>query len=119
MKILASATALAWLIVTGAVMAGEPVFTDFDGRRWAIEDRLYPEGWTVVMSECPICNEEVGQLIRFHRNHPRGAVILGVALDGLPRAPRRTELHRSPPRQFPQPDYRRGRRGRVLLPVHR
>jgi len=84
MKIPPNAFLLVWVLFNGAA-AGQSTFTDFDGRPSDLGKRLYPEAWTVVMlwhSECHICNEEVGELIRFHgRNQPR-AGILGVSLDG-------------------------------------
>ncbi len=84
METASKAIVLGWLLLSQAV-AGPSTFTDFDGTPRELSEALYPGAWTVVMlwhSECHVCNEEVGELIRFHAANQPGAGMLGVALDG-------------------------------------
>lgn len=79
---------LALLGAAAAVQAGMPgVVQDFDGGYHLLEERIAPDKWTLLAlwrSDCHVCNEEIDEIIRFHRaNAASRAVVLGLALDGM------------------------------------
>jgi hypothetical protein len=60
---------------------------DFDGGYHLLEEKIVTGRWTLLAlwrSDCHVCNEEIDEIIRFHRdNAEHRAVVLGLALDGL------------------------------------
>ena len=59
---------------------------DFAGSFHSLNEYTGKGKWTVVMlwaSDCSVCNEEVGQYVKFHNAHKdKDASILGISMDG-------------------------------------
>ncbi len=59
---------------------------DMQGNITALEARLVPDKWNVVMiwaSDCHVCNQEAAQYSDFHMVHEDDdAVVLGFSMDG-------------------------------------
>ena len=62
-------------------------FTDFDGKKYSLNDVRGKGKWLIVMvwrHDCHVCNQEVGQYMKFHsKNKDSLATVLGITLDGV------------------------------------
>ena len=76
---------LAGLTLTGQA-AEDAVFTDLAGQPRTLESFTGGGKWLVVMlwaSDCHVCNQEVGEYVRFHQAHKdKDASVLGISIDG-------------------------------------
>jgi len=76
------------LFLTAGVSAAAPdlALKDLQGNSKSVGEYIGHGKWTVVMlwaHDCPICNQEVGQLSFFHDEHKnKDATVLGVSIDG-------------------------------------
>jgi peroxiredoxin len=61
-------------------------YPTLDGAERSLEDYTGKGKWTVVMiwaSDCPVCNREVNQYIKFHDQHKGSdAEVVGISMDG-------------------------------------
>jgi peroxiredoxin len=61
-------------------------YATLDGAQRSLEDYTGKGKWTVVMiwaSDCPVCNREVNQYIKFHDQHKgTDAEVIGISMDG-------------------------------------
>ncbi|MFZ9039120.1 MAG: peroxiredoxin family protein [Gammaproteobacteria bacterium] len=85
MKLVSTAILLTSTIAV--VSASSPLFQNLKTSAFeTIDDYRQPGKWVVVMiwaHDCQICEREVGDYQRFHRNHADDdAIVLGITLDG-------------------------------------
>ena len=76
--------------------AASAALRDFDGTERELGEHTGKGQWTVVMfwaSDCPVCNAEVHQYVRFHDLHVgKDASVLGISLDGQTKKPQALEF---------------------------
>jgi peroxiredoxin len=78
------------LMVVSQVQAAGQLY-DFSGKASSIDDFTGKGKWTIVMmwaSDCHVCNAEAHAYNDFHEWHKdKGAVVLGISLDGKDKKP--------------------------------
>jgi len=75
---------LGWVLTTTAAPP-DITLNDLEGRPHHMSEYIGKGKWTIVNiwgPQCPPCQEEVPELVRFHDEHKNGdAIVVGVALD--------------------------------------
>lgn len=66
--------------------ATDAVFKDFSGKDRRLSEFIGRGKWTIVTfwaHDCPICKQEIHQMVFFHDAHrKKDAIVLGVSVDG-------------------------------------
>lgn len=81
--------ALTLLALAAQANAPSIELRDFDGKPHNVNAFIGKGQWTIVAvwaHDCPICDKELGQMAAFHTAYrDRGAMVLGVSIDGMAR----------------------------------
>lgn len=80
---------LALVLMACTVRAGIPdiELRDLDGKPRNVNEFIGHGKWTIVSiwaHNCSVCEKEIGEMAAFHTaNRDRGAMVLGVSIDGM------------------------------------
>ena len=78
--------ALLMLGLVAPMVHADAALRDMRGQITTLAAQQTPGQWTVVMiwaSDCHVCNEEVGEYVKFHNRHAGGsAQVVGMSIDG-------------------------------------